>query len=106
MTRCMFNIEQMLRLPDGINKLCPKMPARAGGGGRRMVRRCVMSLVYIALILSVIGLLLWLAHHFVPLVGFLKSIAVAVAATVVVLWLLREFGISEVLAWINMPQGS
>lgn len=65
-----------------------------------------MSSVYIALILSVIGLLLWLAHHFVPLVGFIKSVAIAAAATVVVLWLLREFGISEVLAWIRMPPGS
>ena len=65
-----------------------------------------MPLAYIALILSGIGLLLWFAHRFVPLVGFLKSIAVAVAATVVVLWLLREFDTSEVFAWIGMSPGS
>lgn len=65
-----------------------------------------MAWIYIASILIGIGLALWLARRFVPLVGFIESIAVAVAATVVVLWLLREFGISEVCAWIRMPPGS
>ena len=65
-----------------------------------------MPLAYIALILSLIGLLAVLVNQFVPLVGFIKSIVTALAATVVVLWLLREFGTSEILAWICMPQGS
>ena len=65
-----------------------------------------MPLAYIALILSLIGLLAVLVNQFVPLVGLIKSIVTALAATVVVLWLLREFGTSEILAWICMPQGS
>jgi hypothetical protein len=65
-----------------------------------------MPLAYIALILSSIGLLAVFVNQFVPLLDFIKSIRNAVVATVLVLWLLREFGTSEILAWICMPQGS
>jgi len=65
-----------------------------------------MSLAYIALILSGIGVLLWIVNHFIPMVGSIKSILNAVVATVVMLWLLRALGTSEVVAWIRMPRSS
>ena len=65
-----------------------------------------MPLANNTLIMSVIGLLFGLAKVFVLLAGFIKSIVTALVATVVVLWLLREFDTSEVFAWIGMSPGS
>ena len=50
-----------------------------------------LTTVIVVLILSVV--LLWLINRFIPMTGSIKMILSAVVIIVVVLWLLRVFGI-------------
>jgi hypothetical protein len=52
-----------------------------------------MSLIHIALILIVIGVLLWLVNSYIPMAGSIKTILNAVVVICVILWLLRVFGV-------------
>lgn len=69
-----------------------------------------MPLMQVAVTLIVVGVLLWLVNRFIPMAGSIKSILNAVVIIVVVLWLLRVFGVlpslsrlrvGSVLSWIN-----
>ena len=57
-----------------------------------------MSLLTILIVLVVVGLLLYVVNEFVPMQPTIKQILNVVLILVVVLWLLREFG---VLAYIS-----
>lgn len=52
-----------------------------------------MSLVTVLITLCVVGLLLWLVNHFIPMQGQIKGILNAVVVIAVILWLLKVFGL-------------
>ena len=52
-----------------------------------------MLLTHVAAVLIVVGVLLWLVNSYIPMAGSIKSILNAVVVIVVVLWLLRVFGL-------------
>lgn len=56
-----------------------------------------MPLVTLVLTLVVVGVLLWLVNRYIPMQGQIKGILNAVVVIVVVLWLLRVFGLFNYL---------
>lgn len=56
-----------------------------------------MPLVQVLLTLIVVGVLLWLVNRFIPMQSSIKSILNGVVVIVVVLWLLRVFGLLSTL---------
>ncbi len=56
-----------------------------------------MPLVTVVIALCVVGLLLWLVNRFIPMQSQIKSILNGVVVVVVVLWLLRVFGLLDYL---------
>ncbi len=52
-----------------------------------------MPLVTVVITLLVVGLLLWLVNRYIPMQGTIKGILNAVVVIVVVLWLLKAFGL-------------
>ena len=61
-----------------------------------------MMLIQILVALIVVGILLWLVNNFIPMAASIKSIFNAVVVIVVVLWLLRVFGLMNYLSNIHM----
>jgi len=61
-----------------------------------------MPLIHIFVVLIVVGVLLWLVNHFIPMAGSIKSILNAVVVILVVLWLLDVFGIFHSLSRMHM----
>ncbi len=57
-----------------------------------------MPLIQLAVILIVVGVLLWLVNSFIPMQRSIKSILNAVVVIVVVLWLLNVFGLFSSLS--------
>jgi hypothetical protein len=51
-----------------------------------------MPLTQVVLVLIVVGVLLWLINHFIPMQGTIKSIMNGVVVIAVALWLLNVFG--------------
>jgi hypothetical protein len=56
-----------------------------------------MPLVTIVITLAVVGVLLWLVNRFIPMQSQIKGILNGVVVIVVVLWLLKVFGLFEYL---------
>jgi hypothetical protein len=56
-----------------------------------------MPLITVVLTLCVVGVLLWLVNRYVPMQGQIKGILNGVVVIVVVLWLLRVFGLYSYL---------
>ena len=56
-----------------------------------------MPLITVVLTICVVGVLLWLINRFVPMQGQIKGILNGVVVIVVVLWLLRVFGLYSYL---------
>ena len=52
-----------------------------------------MSLITVIVTLLVVGVLLWLVNTYVPMAASIKKILNAVVVIVVVIWLLRAFGL-------------
>jgi hypothetical protein len=52
-----------------------------------------MPLVSVVLALVVVGVLLWLVNRFIPMQGQIKGILNGVVVIVVILWLLKVFGL-------------
>jgi hypothetical protein len=52
-----------------------------------------MPLVTVVITLCVVGVLLWLVNRFIPMQGQIKGILNAVVVIVIVLWLLKVFGL-------------
>ncbi len=61
-----------------------------------------MSLINVILVLIVAGVVLWLINRFIPMDRNIKSILNAVVIIVVVLWLLKVFGIINMLSSIHL----
>jgi hypothetical protein len=56
-----------------------------------------MSIVTVVLALIAVGVILWLVNAYVPMQATLKKILNGVVVIVVVLWLLRVFGVLDAL---------
>jgi len=56
-----------------------------------------MPLITVVITLCAVGVLLWLINRFVPMQGQIKGILNGVVVIVVVLWLLRVFGVYSYL---------
>jgi cytochrome c oxidase assembly factor CtaG len=56
-----------------------------------------MPLVTVVITLGVVGLLLWMVNRFIPMQGQIKGIMNGVVVIVVVLWLLKVFGLFDYL---------
>ena len=61
-----------------------------------------MSILTILLVLIVVGVILWLVNTYVPMDRKIKSIFNAVVVIVVVVWLLKEFGVFNSLKNIHV----
>ncbi|MGD0489505.1 MAG: Thivi_2564 family membrane protein [Syntrophorhabdales bacterium] len=61
-----------------------------------------MPLVQVVMVLIVVGVLLGLINHFIPMAGSIKSILNAVVVIAVVLWLLSAFGLLSSLSKIHV----
>jgi hypothetical protein len=61
-----------------------------------------MSLLTILLVLIVAGVLLWLVNNYIPMDHKIKNILNAVAVVVVVVWLLKVFGVFVYLKDIHL----
>jgi hypothetical protein len=57
-----------------------------------------MPLITVVIALVVVGLLLWLVNRFIPMQSQIKGILNGVVVIVVVLWLLKVFGLFEYLS--------
>jgi len=58
-------------------------------------------LLHVVLVLVVVGVLLWLIESFVPMDGKILRLLQAVVVIVMVIWLLRVFGIINILPGVT-----
>ena len=61
-----------------------------------------MPLITVVLTLCVVGVLLWLVNRYVPMQGQIKGILNGVVVIVVVLWLLKVFGLYSYLTQFHV----
>ena len=61
-----------------------------------------MALLTVVLVIIAVGILLWLANKYIPMDGNIKKILNAVVIIVLVLWLLKVFGIFDYLTKITI----
>jgi hypothetical protein len=52
-----------------------------------------MPLITVVITLCAVGVLLWLVNRFVPMQGQIKGILNGVVVIVVILWLMKAFGV-------------
>jgi hypothetical protein len=62
-----------------------------------------MTLVNIAIVLVVVGIVLWLINTYIPMAGGMKSLLNVVAFVVVLVWLLQGFGVIGAIPGVHMP---
>ena len=62
-----------------------------------------MTLVNIAVILVVVGLVMWLINTYIPMAGAIKSLLNIVVFVVVLIWVLQTFGIIGSIRGLKMP---
>ncbi|HVB80870.1 MAG TPA: Thivi_2564 family membrane protein [Candidatus Binataceae bacterium] len=62
-----------------------------------------MTLMNIAIVLVVVGVLLWLINTYIPMAGGMKSLLNIVAFVVVLVWLLQGFGVIGTIHGVHMP---
>lgn len=62
-------------------------------------------LIPVVITLCVVGLLLWLVNRFVPMQGQIKGILNGVVVIVVVLWLLKVFGLFDYIYQFRVGKG-
>jgi hypothetical protein len=61
-----------------------------------------MPLIQVLEVLVVVGILLWLVNHFIPMQETIKSILNGVVVIAVILWILNIFGFLHSLAKIHV----
>jgi hypothetical protein len=69
-----------------------------GVGQAYTIERFFMPIINVFVVLIIVGVLLWLVNNYIPMAGSIKKILNAVVIIVVVLWLLRAFGIISSLS--------
>ena len=63
-----------------------------------------MTLVQIAVVLIVVGVVMWLVNTYIPMMAAIKSILNLVVIVVVVIWLLQIFGILGPIPGVRIPR--
>lgn len=63
-----------------------------------------MTLVQIAVILVVVGLVMWLINTYIPVAGAIKSLLNIVVFVVVLIWVLQTFGLIGAIPGLKMPR--
>jgi hypothetical protein len=63
-----------------------------------------MTLVDIVLIFVVIGLVMWLINAYIPMAAGIKSLLNIVVFVVVLIWVLRVFGIVGEIPGVRIPK--
>ena len=61
-----------------------------------------MPVLTILIVLIVAGVLLWLVNTYIPMQRTLKNILNAVVVIIVVIWLLKVFGVFETLQHVKI----
>lgn len=61
-----------------------------------------MPLIQVIIVLIVVGVLLWLINSYIPMAASIKSILNAVVVIVVVVWLLKIFGLWSYITHIHV----
>jgi hypothetical protein len=61
-----------------------------------------MPLIHVVITLIVVGILLWLVNHFIPMQPNIKSILNGVVVICVVLWIVNLFGLFNSLSRIHV----
>ena len=61
-----------------------------------------MPLLQVLEVLVVVGVLLWLVNHFIPMQSSIKSILNGLLVITVVLWILNVFGLFHSLSRIHI----
>jgi len=61
-----------------------------------------MSLLSIVLALVIVGLILWVVNTYIPMDSKIKTILNVVIVVIVVLWLLRSFGLIGSYGRLNL----
>jgi cytochrome c oxidase assembly factor CtaG len=62
-----------------------------------------MTLMNIAVVLIVVGVMLWLINTYIPMAGSIKSLLNIVVFVVVLIWLLQGFGVIGAIPGIRIP---
>ena len=62
---------------------------------------CSMPLIEIVIVLIVVGVLLWLVNTYIPMAGPIKSLLNAVVVIVMVVWILKVFGLWHYITHIR-----
>jgi hypothetical protein len=61
-----------------------------------------VPLIQVIIVLLVVGVLLWLINSYLPMAASIKSILNAVVVIVVVVWLLKVFGLWSYITHIHV----
>jgi hypothetical protein len=61
-----------------------------------------VPLIQVIVVLIVVGVLLWLINNYIPMAASIKSILNAVVVIVVVVWLLKIFGVWSYITHIHV----
>ncbi len=61
-----------------------------------------MPILTVLLVLVVVGVILWLVNTYIPMQRTIKNILNAVVVIVLVIWLLKVFGVLDSLQHINI----
>jgi hypothetical protein len=61
-----------------------------------------MPLIQVLVVLIVVGVLLWLINSYIPMAASIKSILNAVVVIVVIVWLLKIFGVWSYITQIHV----
>ncbi len=61
-----------------------------------------MSLLTIAIVVIIVGVLLWLVNSYIPMDGKIKNILNIVVVIGLVIWLLKAFGLFNSIANIKV----
>ncbi len=62
-----------------------------------------MTLVHIAVILVVVGLVMWLINTYIPMAGAIKSLLNIVVFVVLLIWILQTFGLIGPIPGLKIP---
>jgi hypothetical protein len=62
------------------------------------IERFIMPIINVFVVLIIVGILLWLVNNYIPMAGSIKKILNVVVIIIVILWLLRAFGIISSLS--------
>jgi len=62
-----------------------------------------VTLVHMAMILVVVGLVMWLINTYIPMAGAIKSLLNIVVFVVLLIWVLQTFGLIGAIPGLKMP---